>query len=211
MRTRRLLAAAIAVTGVLGLTAQAAGASPRAPQPSNLSIAGLLLADKAKDDADGFDRRWSDYDIVTQAVLAFPDLTAAASNAGTLTVFAPTDRAFRLLAWDLTHTWPKTEKETFDAVVGLGLDTVKTVLTYHILGAAISYKDAVASNGAAVKTLQGGEITVEVKGSKKWPSVRLVDLDPNARNPRVIAANVGGQLTNGYVHGIDRVLRPQDL
>lgn len=211
MRTRRLLAAAIAVTGVLGLTAQAAGASPRAPQPSNLSIAGLLLADAGKDDANGFDRRWSDYDIVTQAVLAFPDLTAAASNAGTLTVFAPTDRAFRLLVWDLTHTWPKTEKETFDAVVGLGLDTVKTVLTYHILGAAISYKDAVASNGAAVKTLQGGEITVEVKGSKKWPSVRLVDLDPNARNPRVVAANVGGQLTNGYVHGIDRVLRPLDL
>jgi len=213
MRPRRLLLAAAAVSGVLALTAGSAGATPRTPDPAAAptSIAGLLLSDSAGDDADGFDRRWNDYDIVTQAVLAFPDLTRAASDPGTLTVFAPTDRAFRILVWDLTHTWPRTEKETFDAVVGLGLDTVKTVLTYHILGSAVSYADAVKANGASIPTLQGGSITVDVKGSKRHPSVRLIDLDPNARNPRVIAANVGGQLTNGYVHGIDRVLRPLDL
>ncbi len=212
MRPRRLLIAAAAVSGALALTAGAAGASPRTPAPAApISIAGLLLADAARDDADGFDRRGNDYDIVTQAVLAFPDLTEAASGPGPLTVFAPNDRAFRILVWDLTHTWPKTEKETFDAVVGLGLDTVKTVLTYHILGRAVSYADAVKADDASIATLQGGAITVDVKGSKRHPSVRLVDLDPNARNPRVIAANVGGQLTNGYVHGIDRVLRPLDL
>jgi hypothetical protein len=42
-------------------------------------------------------------------------------------------------------------------------------------------------------------------------SVTLIDLDPNARNPVVVQANVGGEALNGFAHGIDRVLRPVDL
>ena len=215
---KRFWAAAITAAAVVGLMAGPASAhggdddDDGAPPAQPTTIAGLLLADKAGDDANGFDHNWRDYDIVTQAVLAFPDLTAAASDANAkLTVFAPNDRAFRRLVRDLTGTWPTSEKATFDAVVGLGLDTVKTVLTYHIVGSAISAADAIAADGTAIPTLQGGTITVDVRQKRWHPVIRLIDQDPDARDPRVIEPNLGGALLNGYVHGIDRVLRPINL
>src|SRR4051794_29729534 len=89
---------------------------------------------RAKDDPSGFDRRWFDYDIVTQAILLFPDLVAAASDPNAqLTVFLPNDLAFPRLVADLTGTWPPHRTATFDAVAALGIDTVRTVLTYHII------------------------------------------------------------------------------
>ena len=215
-RTQRLLA-----LGALAAAISAAVATPAsaheserehrpAPTPS-LTLAEVLLSDSSSDDADGFDHNGGDYDIVTQAVLAFPDLTAAASDpAAQLTVFLPTDNAFKRLVKELTGTWPSSEKATFEAVVGLGLDTVKTVLAYHIVpGAKIGYRTARRSDGAELTTLQGGKITVDVRG---WGRrVFLVDLDPDARDPRVVQPNVGGEALNGFAHGIDRVLRPLDL
>ena len=41
--------------------------------------------------------------------------------------------------------------------------------------------------------------------------IALINLDPDSRSPRIIATDVGGALANGYVHSIDRVLRPFDL
>jgi uncharacterized surface protein with fasciclin (FAS1) repeats len=204
VKKRFLAAAAIALgVGLTATTATSASAN-RAPR----TLAEVLLADSAHDDADGFDHSNWDYDIVTQAVLAFPDLTAAASDPNAaLTAFLPNDYAFKRLVKDLTGNWPSSEKETFDAVVGLGLDTVKTVLTYHIVPSKISYRTARKSNGAELTTLQGGIVTVKVK----WGTVGLIDQDPDARDPRVVQPNIGGEATNGFAHGIDRVLRPIDL
>jgi uncharacterized surface protein with fasciclin (FAS1) repeats len=182
------------------------------PAPPSQSLAEILLSDSAGDDAQGFDHNWKDYDIVTQAVLLFPDLVAAASNPDLdITVFLPNDKAFRTLVKDLTGQRLRSEADVFGAVAGLGVDTVKTVLTYHIIvGAAIDYDTALQSNGAALTTLQGGTFTVKVRG--KWcPTIRLIDNDPDARDPRVIDPNIGGEATNGFAHGIDRVLRPIDL
>src|SRR6478672_3271858 len=87
---------------------------------TNQTLAEILLSDSAKDNADGFDQRWNDFDIVTQAVLLYPDLVAAASNPDLdLTVFLPTDQAFRKLVQDLTGQQLKTEAEVFGAVAGL--------------------------------------------------------------------------------------------
>jgi uncharacterized surface protein with fasciclin (FAS1) repeats len=94
-----------------------------------------------------------------------------------------------------------------DAVVGLGLDTVKTVLTYHIIPAKISYRTARKSNGAELTTLQRGVITVKARHG----SVSLIDQDPGSRDPSVVRPNIGGEAANGFAHGIDRVLRPIDL
>ena len=203
---KRILTAA-AVLAACAFTVPAA-ASAAAPQKT---IADVLLADKAGDDAKGFDRNWYDYDIVTQAVLLFPDLVGAAANPeASLTGFIPNDRAFQVLVRDLTGTWPRTESATFDAVASLGADTVKTVLTYHLVGAKISARDALAANGAQLDTLQGGKIGVRVP-FRWFPLVVLRDQDPNDRNPYVVQLNVGGQLGNGYRHGISAVLRPADL
>jgi uncharacterized surface protein with fasciclin (FAS1) repeats len=170
------------------------------------------MADSAGDDASGFDKNWKDFDIVTQAVLLYPDLVAAVSNPDLkLTVFLPTDAAFRKLVQDLTGQRRRSESEVFAAVAGLGLDTVKTVLTYHIIaGSAIDYDTARQSDGAVLTTLQGGTLTVDVRGD--WcRSVRLIDNDLDARDAMVVSPNVGGEALNGFAHGIDRVLRPINL
>lgn len=202
------LAAATAVTAI----APAAPAGARGNTVSSSTIADVLLADSAKDGADGFDRRWHDYDIVTQAVLLFPDLVAAASDpAASLTVLAPTDEAFRRLVKDLTGTWYRSEADVFAAVAALGTDTVKAVLTYHIVGSKVGLGAVLASDNQAIPTLGGGTFTIEVR-SKRWVFVEFVDNDPNARNPYLTKVNVGGsELSNGFIHGIDRVLRPTDL
>jgi uncharacterized surface protein with fasciclin (FAS1) repeats len=197
--------AAIALATLAPTAAFAQGDPAAAP-----TLADVLRSDSAGD-TDGYDHNWHDYDIVTQAVLAFPDLTAAASDpAASLTAFLPNDAAFRRLVKEISGTRPKTEKEAFDAVVGLGLDTVKTVLTYHLIGSKLSYEAALQSNGATLTTLQTGTIEVKVRG--KWcPTVRLIDADTDDRDPRVIDPNIGGEASNGFAHGIDRVLRPVDL
>lgn len=198
------LALALSAVAIVPATGTTAGAA--AP-----TIADVLLADSAKDDANGFDKSWRDYDIVTQAVLAFPDLVTAASDPNaSLTVLAPTDRAFQRLVKSLTGKTLKTEKQVFDAVVSLGLPTVKTVLTYHIVGSKLDPKTVLNSDNVAVPTLQGGTFTVDVI-SKRAAFVQFVDGDPNARNAFLTAVNVGGVLANGYIHGVDRVLRPIDL
>jgi uncharacterized surface protein with fasciclin (FAS1) repeats len=194
----------IAALGAVATVATVIPSTPTSAAPTTpTTIAGILTAD-----GDQFDRNWHDFDVLTEAVLLFPDLVAAASDpSANLTVFAPTDAAFRKLAKKVTGHTPRTEKATFEAIAGLGADTVKTFLTYHIIGTKISAADALASDGAQLTTLQGGILGVDVEHNR----IKLVDLDPNSRNPRVTSPEVGGVLANGYIHAIDRVLRPIDL
>lgn len=182
------------------------------PAPSTNTLAQTLLSDTG-DNAAGFDNEWYDFDIVTQAVLLFPDLVEAASNPeAELTAFLPNDRAFQVLVADLTGNWVWDEQGVFDAVASLGTDTVKTVLTYHLVGAKISAADALASNGAQLTTLQGGTFTVRVE-NPALSLIRLEDNDPSDGDGGIIFSkfNIGGSLANGYAHGISKVLRPVDL
>lgn len=210
MRKRSVttVAAALGVALVVPTTASAHDHHDEGPAPT---LAEILLSDSAGDDAQGFDHDWRDYDIVTQAVLLFPDLVAAASDPGAeLTVFLPNDRAFRRLVKELTGQRPKTEADAFAVVASLGLDTVQAVLTYHIVPGAIPFAAARDADGAVLTTLQGGTIEVDVPG-KRGKKVRLIDADTDDRDPKVIAGDLGGAAANGYAHGIDRVLRPIDL
>lgn len=205
---RKRFIAGVVAAATLGFTAIA----PTTASASGPTLADVLLADSARDNADGFDRRWWDYDIVTQAVLLFPDLVEAASNPDAeLTVFLPRDAAFRQLVFEITGKWMRSEADVFAAVASLGTDTVRNVLLYHIVPAEISYRDALRSDGAVLGTLlPDATIEVDVKGFFfKW--VRLIDADTNDRDPIVVQPNVGGQAANGFAHGIDRVLRPIDL
>jgi uncharacterized surface protein with fasciclin (FAS1) repeats len=212
MKKRHTIGLGIALaTAAATMTIPAAGAGA-ASGPSTSTIADVLLSDSAKDDANGFDRNWRDYDIVTQAVLLFPDLVEAASNpAADLTVLAPNDQAFRLLAQELFKKRYHSEADVLGALATLGLPTVKAVLTYHIVGAGLSPATVLASDNVQVATLGGGTFGVDVINKRK-AFVQFVDGDPNARNAFLNKINVGGgELANGYIHGIDRVLRPIDL
>lgn len=205
MKRRIMAGLAIAITAAVTLPA----ATTSAHGNSKLSLAEVLLSDSKWDDADGFDHNRYDFDIVTQAVLLFPDLVEAASNPGDYTVFLPTDQAFRRLVKNLTGNWVHSEKDVFNAVAGLGGDTVKKVLTYHILaGARIDFATAKMSDGAELTMFSGDKLTVDVRG-KYWKTVVLVDNDPDFRDARVVWADI--KASNGIAHAIDRVLLPVNL
>jgi hypothetical protein len=207
MRKSLIVGLAAALSAAVLMPSTTAGADGGGKR----TLADVLLADSRRDDASGFDRRPWDYDIVTQAVLLFPDLVAAAGDPNArLTVFLPNDQAFRTLVKELTGDWLWSEADVFAAVASLGTDTVLSVLQYHIVPQAIPYRDARQADGAVLDTLRAdASITVDVTGW--WKLVRLGDLDADDRDATVIAPNVGGSLANGYAHGIDRVLRPIDL
>lgn len=214
MNLRRLGVTA-AVLGLAAATvAPAASASASTTKPlGNRSLAAVLTSD-----GNQFDRNWYDYDIVTEAVLAVtnakPDSPVNLLKDGTvpLTAFIPNDRAFQVLVRDLTGSWPRTEQATFAAVAGLGIDTVETVLLYHVIpGATITKKAAVKANGAVLTTAQGGTFKVKVY-NRHLPIIELRDQDPNDvnpfLNPRALDINKGNKQ---IAHGIVFVLRPVDL
>ena len=209
-RARRL----VAVTAGLALAAGAglASAAPSSAAQGNRSLAKVLTSD-----GNTFDKK-NDFDIVTQAALAVLEAKPS-SPVGVLTkgkqrvtAFVPTDNAFRVLVYDLTGDWYAKEKKVFNAVASLGIDTVETVLLYHVVpGATITAKKALDSDGADLTTAQGGTFTVDVlaPGSGK---IRLQDQDPNDVDPftvpRLLDINKGNKQ---IAHGISYVLRPADL
>jgi uncharacterized surface protein with fasciclin (FAS1) repeats len=217
MRLPRLLAgtlATIAVAGTaLGVTAPAASAAPaHQPKLGTTSLASVLTSD-----GNTFDRNARDFDIVTEAVLAVlaakPDspVGVLADGKTKVTAFVPTDRAFRLLVKDLTGKSYRSEKKVFAAAAGLGIDTVETVLLYHVVpGARITKRVALRSDGAALTTAQGGTVTVNVICHRHNRAVRLIDKDRNDRNPQVVTFNLN-KGNRQIAHGINRVLRPIDL
>ncbi len=217
MSIRRTLAVltSAGLATVAGLaTASGAAAHDRhhghkPPTLGTRSLAAVLGADRP-----GFDRNWRDYDIVEAAVGAVlkakpnSPVKVLADGKTPLTAFIPTDRAFRVLATDLTKKHYTNEKAVFAAVASLGVPTIETVLLYHVVpGATIDYRTALRSDGAALKTAQGGKITVDVR---RWHRVYLVDADRDDRNPRVVQRDIN-KGNRQIAHGIDRVLRPVNL
>ena len=216
MRFTRLgkRAAAVATTVLVAsaLSAAPAAAHGKTKPLKTRSLAAVLTADKS-----GFDRKGSDYDILTaavQAVLKAKPKSAVgvlADGRTAVTAFLPNDRAFGYLVADLQKTKRlPSEKKAFAAVAGLGIDTVEAVLLYHVVpGATIDRKAALKSDGAQLKTAAGSKIKVDVYGHY-WKRIQLVDADRSDRNPRVNKFDINrGNRQIG--HGIDRVLRPIDL
>lgn len=185
-----------------------------APAQAHSSLGTRSLATVLAKDGRGFDHNWHDYDIVDNAVRAV--LTAKPNSAvgvladgkTTLTAFLPTDRAFRLLVKDLTGKQPRTEKQTFQAVASLGINTVETVLLYHVVpGTRITYRQALRADGARLTMANGGIVRVDVRPGKR---VKLLDADRNDDNPRIVQKNIN-KGNRQIAHGINRVLRPIDL
>lgn len=154
----------------------------------------------------GFDSNQNDFDIVREAVALFEDLTAAACDASEeLTVFLPTDKAFRILMEDLGVGSFKDEAELFDEIATLlGTDGVYEVLTYHIAGGVLTSDIVVAAgDGYHVPTLNGETFELDFRGKKQ---IRLIDGAPNLRDPIVRIVDISAD--NGVAHVIDRVLLP---
>ncbi|GAA1521099.1 fasciclin domain-containing protein [Kribbella lupini] len=213
--SRRLTASAVAF-GVLLTSAVATTTQADATQRlGTRSLAAVLASD-----GDTFDRNWKDYDVLTQAVGAVlaakpnsPVKVLADGNTA-LTAFLPSDRAFQLLAKDLTGKWYRSESQLFAGLAGLlGVDTIEAVLLYHVVpGATIDSRTALKSDGARLTTaLPGGTVKVDVL-SKRYRLIRLIDADRNDTDPLVnpwaLDINKGNKQ---IAHGIWLVLRPLDI
>jgi Fasciclin domain len=213
---KRYLAAGVTVALASTLAAPAAMAATHAPAPPGTrSLAAVLTSD-----GNQFDSNWYDYDIVTEAVLAVlakkpkSPVGLLADGNVPLTAFIPNDRAFQVLARDLTGRWPRTEKATFNTLASaVGIDALESVLLYHVIpGATIDSKAALKANGAKLNTaLPGATFTVRVL-SQRFKLIVLRDNDPNDINPfvnpRAFDINKGNKQ---IAHGIVFVLRPIDL
>ncbi len=215
MRMIHRLALTLAVPLSLVATTAAGPAAAAGEQAGTRSLAAVLTAD-----GNQFDRDWYDYDIVTEAVLA---VIAADTDANSpvrlltdgtvpLTAFIPNDRAFQVLVKDLTGRWVRSEADVFAAVAGLGLDTVESVLLYHVVpGSAIGSRDAARANGAQLTTALGSTIGVRVI-SRRWPLIQLRDQDADDFDPLVNPFALDINRGNVQIaHGITLVLRPLDL
>ncbi len=210
-RVPALLMTSALALGALSATATAASAQAA---PGEDSLAGLLTSDGNK-----FDKNKNDFDIVTEAALAVvaakPGTPVALLADGTtrLTVFAPTDQAFRLLVKDLTGQKIKSEKKIFESLVALaGVDTIETVLLYHVVpGKTLTSSKVLKADGAKLMTAAGETVKVDIK-QKPSLSITLKDKDKDDQDPKVVLKALDLNKGNKQIaHGIDRVLRPIDL
>lgn len=201
------LAAALATSASIATLPTAANAVPE--RAKTTSLAQVLAAD-----GHGFDKSWGDFDILDKAVTTVlaekPDSAVGVLAKGRtkLTAFLPTDRAFRVLVTKLTGDKPASERATFRTLAqAAGVDTIETVLLYHVVpGATLGSAKVLKADGAKLTTAQGG--TVKVHVTKKM--VRLQDKDRDLRDPRVIAVDIN-KGNPQIAHAIDRVLLPVDL
>ncbi|MGZ4593492.1 MAG: fasciclin domain-containing protein [Actinomycetes bacterium] len=208
---RRIAAATTSVAVAAGLTLAVAPASSAAT--GNRSLAKVLTSDGNR-----FDHNKADFDIATEAVLAVlkakpaSPVSVLTKGSQRVTAFVPTDQAFRIFVYDLTGTWYARESKVFAAVASLGVDTVETVLLYHVVpGATITAKKALQSDGVALTTAQGGTFTVDVLNPFSG-KIRLQDQDPNDVDPFTVPKLLNINKGNKQIaHGIEYVLRPADL
>jgi len=151
-----------------------------------------------------------DFNILLKAVTAAGlDDDLAAANAD-LTVFAPTDDAFRQLAKDFGFDGdPHDEDAVFDAIAGAlaglapdgnPIPVLTNVLLYHVSPGAKPLAEVASLNN--VPTLLPGA-TFSPDGTT------LVDNEPDLPDPSLVQTDL--QAANGIIHVIDRVLIPLDI
>lgn len=142
---------------------------------------------------------------VAQADTSLALLTAAALRGGTavttalggttpLTVFAPTNAAFRLTPYN-----------SVSAITAADPTALAAVLTNHVIAGARAYSPTLA-NGP-ITTFGTGSLTVTV-GSNNAISILSKGNSTNAANVLTGPRNRDITATNGVIHKIDRVLLP---
>jgi uncharacterized surface protein with fasciclin (FAS1) repeats len=111
-------------------------------------------------------------------------LGATLNGAGTFTIFAPTDDAFRAAGF-----------ATAKDVSAAPANVLQSILLYHALGSVVTSADAQGLNATPVATLAMKDFYVSGSGGNVW-----------VNNAKVIAADI--KATNGVIHVIDKVLMP---
>jgi uncharacterized surface protein with fasciclin (FAS1) repeats len=200
---RRIVAAAGAALAALVLAVPAFGGSQPAGTVVDVAV--------AASGGGAFDGNETDYDVLVQAVLAAGLADALGDPEAKWTVFAPDDRAFKRLAADLAGVQPASEQAAFEAIAGVlaSLDPngdpiplLREVLLYHVVGGKAL---------KVTKVLGSRELTMANEGTVRVRGLKLVDREPDLRNPKLKRAASDIAASNGIIHTLDRVLIPADL
>jgi len=135
-----------------------------------------------------------DHTTLVAAVKA-AGLVDTLSGPGPFTVFAPTNEAFAKLPPGTVDTLLKPANK----------EQLVAVLTYHVVPGRMSARDLMdaakkAGGKAMLKTVEGGELTVEAKGNT------LMIWDAKGNAAKVTIENVFQ--SNGVIQVIDAVLLP---
>ncbi|MEO1278258.1 MAG: fasciclin domain-containing protein [Planctomycetota bacterium] len=120
---------------------------------------------------------------ILAAAIEAAGLTSAITGDDALTVFAPTDEAFRKLPKGTIEHLLKPENR----------EQLVSILTYHVVPGRVYARDAVGAQRAT--TLQGGDVRVDIE------SGRLTINDAG-----VVASDI--EASNGVIHVIDTVILP---
>ncbi len=177
-----------------------------------LTLTAVLLATSSlafgahKDPMVGGAAMYPTKDIVDNAVNSKDHTTLVAAvkaaglvdtlkGAGPFTVFAPTNEAFNKLPAGTVDTLLKPEN----------LDTLKKVLTYHVVSGSMTAADlkkAILAGGgkATLTTVQGGTLTAKMAGKG------IILTDEKGGMSHVTIADV--IQSNGVIHVVDTVLMP---
>ena len=122
---------------------------------------------------------------VSIPLLLAAGLTAKLQQAGTYTVFAPTDTAFsKLPAGRLDELLKPENKAKLVALV-----------SYHLASTKLTVADLTKTD--EVKTLEGTEIDVDVA-----PDGKVIEVD----DAKILGSEL--EASNGVLHSIDAVLQP---
>lgn len=121
------------------------------------------------------------------AAVVKANLQGALSGDGPLTVFAPTNDAFKAAGFP-----------TIESIQAADPATLTSILTYHVIGARVFSSDL--TNGEQATTLNGGKVTISLTSGS------TVKGNSNTSASNITATNIVA--TNGVIHVIDQVLLP---
>ena len=125
----------------------------------------------------------ADHTTLVAAVTA-AGLVETLSGTGPFTIFAPTNAAFDALPKGTVEGLLKPESK----------DKLTSILTYHVVAGNVLSSQL--TDGQKVKTLNGQELTVAIKGG-------VVTIN----GIKVIAADLAG--SNGVIHVVEGVILPK--
>ena len=128
-----------------------------------------------------------DFPTLLAAVEAAGLVDALSDDSASLTVFAPTEAAFAALP-----------EGALDSLLA-DPDALAGVLTYHVLGTAVTVNQAADLAGSTVETLNGGKVAITVRDDD-YVYINLA---------QVVSYDI--EASNGIIHVIDAVLLPPDL
>ncbi len=179
------------------------------PPPAPDTVVDIVLETSG---AEGFDRNLRDYDLLREALVA-TGLVTAVAEADDITVLAPTDYSFLILAYQLGYRGGFDEAAVFGFLAeATGFESAENpgiladVLLYHVLPGSQSTHELRGSGEqpTLLTDADGNAVTLD------FGRFRIGDNDPNSFNPFFVRPSdlVAG---NGVVHSIFGVLRPIDL